>query len=222
MNEVRKEGETKQITTDTSDYASLSLSVETNSIVTTRVDVISSLWSFALASGDAKQINTESRTLFGKTGISHTSSGRLLYSKKTGEEINIFSSKDDGSDERQLTSGAKFNFEPRPTADGKFVVFSSNRSGYHNLWRIDADGKNPLQLTNFQNGLDNHLEISPDGKTVIFARQGTDGGKSVLMRVSIDGGEAAAVFPESQSSNLFPRLSADGKSLAYQTFHYDD
>ena len=216
------EGEAKQITTDTSDYDSLSLSIDTNSIVTTRLDIISSFWSFVPATGESKQLSTESRTVIGKNGISHTPNGRLLYSKKTVEEINIFSSNDDGSNERQITSGAKFNFEPRAASDGKYIVFSSNRDGFHNLWRTDADGKNPFQLTNFQNGMDGQIEISPDGKIVIFARQGTDGGKSTLMRVSIEGGDAAPVFPESQSSNLFPRISPDGKLLAFQTFHYDN
>lgn len=215
-------GEAKQITNDTSDYASLSLSADTNAIITTRVDAISSLWSLEPNTGESKQLSGESRNLVGKMGISHNSEGRILFSKKTGEEINIFSAGEDGSDEKQLTSGAKINFEAKATPDGKYIIFSSNRNGYFNIWRIDADGKNPLQLTDYQGGTDGQIDITPDGKSVIFTRQGSDGGKMSVMRVAVEGGATQTLFPDKQTSNLFPRISPDGKSLLYQTFHYDD
>jgi serine/threonine protein kinase/Tol biopolymer transport system component len=214
-------GEMRQITTDTSDYASLSLADDTNAIVTTKVDMISSFWSFEPNSKQARQLTSESKTLAAHMGVSYAPGGKLFYPKKTGEEVNIFSMNEDGSGEKQLTSGARFNYEPAVTPDGKFVVFTSNRNGFFNIWRMDAEGKNPVQLTNFQNGVDSQLEITPDGKYVLFTRQGTDGGKSSVMRVSIDGGEASPVFPENQTSDLSPKVSPDGKNLAYQTYHYD-
>ena len=215
------DGETKQITTDTSDYASLSLAAETNAIVTTKVDTISSFWSFAPGSKEMNQINGESKTLVAKMGISHSPNGKIYFTRKTGEEINIFSMNEDGSGERQLTSGARFNYEPVAAPDGKTIVFSSNRAGSFNLWRINADGSNPLRLTDFASITDSQIDISPDGQTVYFTRQSSDGGKSVLMKVSINGGEAAPLFPASQMSDLFPRISPNGGKLAYQTFHYD-
>jgi len=215
-------GELKQITTDTSDYASLSVAADTNSIVTTKVDTISSFWSLAPNSTEIKQLGGESKTLVARLGVSHSPEGKLFYAKKTGEEINLFSMNEDGTGEKQLTSGAKFNYEAVAAPDGKQIVFSSNRNGFFNLWRIDADGKNPIQLTNFQNGSDSQIDITPDGKTVLFTRQGSDGGKSSLMKISIDGGESAPIFSEMQSSALFPRASRDGKYLAYQTFQYDN
>lgn len=214
-------GETKQITTDTSDYASLSLAAGANSMVTTKVDTISSFWSLLPKSNELKQISGESKTLAAKVGISCSPNGKLFYSKKTGEEVNIFSMNEDGSGEKQLTSGARYNYEPVAAPDGKYVVFSSNRDGFFNLWRIDAGGENPLRLTNFSGGADSQIDITPDGKTVLFTRHSSDHGKSVVMKVRITGGEAAPLLPETQSSALMPRVSPDGKYLAYQTFHYD-
>ena len=214
-------GELKQITTDTSDYASLSVAADTNSIVTTKVDMISSLWSLMPNSKELKQLSGESKTLVGRPGISHSPEGKLFYAKKTGEEVNIFSMNEDGSGEKQLTSGAKFNYEAIAAPDGKHIVFSSNRNGFFNLWRMEADGKNPVQLTDFQNGVDSQIDFMPDGKAVLFTRHSSDHGKSTLMKVSIDGGEAAPIYPENQSSDLLPRVSPDGKYLAYQTFHFD-
>ena len=214
-------GELKQITTDTGDYASLSVADDTNSIVATKLDTISSFWSLTLNSNELKQLSSESRTLVAHLGVSHSSGGKLFYAKKTGEEINLFSMNDDGSGEKQLTSGVKFNYEAIASPDGKYVVFSSNRNGFFNLWRIDANGGNPIQLTNSQNGKDSQIDITPDGKTVLFTRQTNDQGKSTLMKVSIDGGDAAPILSEAQSSAFMPRVSPEGKQLAFQTFHYD-
>jgi serine/threonine protein kinase len=214
-------GELKQITTDTSDYGSLSVAANTNSIVTTKVDTISSFWSVSPNSKEMKQLSGESKTLLAHLGISYSPNGKLYYAKKTGEEVNVFSMNEDGSDEKQLTSGARLNYEAVVTPDGKFVIFSSNRNGFFNLFRMDADGKNPIQLTSFQNGVDSQIDVMPDSKTVLFSRQSSDHGKVVLMKVSIEGGEAQTIFPEIQSSALLPRVSPDGKHLAFQTFHYD-
>jgi Tol biopolymer transport system component len=41
------------------------------------------------------------------------------------------------------------------------------------------------------------------------------------MKVSIDGGEAAALIPDNASSDLMPRVAPDGKRIAFQTFHYE-
>ncbi|HEY0658795.1 MAG TPA: protein kinase, partial [Pyrinomonadaceae bacterium] len=104
-------GELKQITTDTSDYGSLSVAADTNSIVTTKVDTISSFWSMLPNTKEMKQLSGESKTLLAHRGVSHSPDGKLFYVKKTGEEVNIFSMNEDGSGEKQLTSGAKYNYE---------------------------------------------------------------------------------------------------------------
>jgi Tol biopolymer transport system component len=52
-------------------------------------------------------------------------------------------------------------------------------------------------------------------------RQTSDGGRSRLMKVSIDGGEATPIRPESNHSEFYPRLSPDGKKLAFHTFAFD-
>jgi serine/threonine protein kinase len=214
-------GEAHQITTDTSDYASLSLAADTNAIITTKADLISSFWSLLPKTNELKQLSGDSKTLIAQYGISYAPNGKLFYARKTGEEVNIYSMNEDGSGEKQITSGAKTNYEPVATPDGRYVVFSSNRNGAFNLWRIDADGNNPVRLTDTQNAYDSQIDVMPDSKTVLFTRQSSDGGKTSLMKVSIDGGEAAALIPDSAASDLMPRVTPDGKRIAFQTFHYD-
>ncbi len=215
------DGALKQVTTDTSDYASLSVSSDGKTIVTTKVDRISGLTEYNPETKESSQILSESRTFFGHLGISQMPDGRILYSRITGKDINIFSVNQDGGDEKPLTADSHFNFNPIPTPDGKYIVFTSNRNNSLAVWRMDADGNNPVQLTNAPNGRDGQLNISADGKTVYFAREKSDGGKGTLMKVSIEGGEAVPLLSDSKTSNIMPQISPDGKQLGYLSIEYD-
>ena len=177
--------------------------------------------------------------------------GRILFSKKAwkgtrgcqwhyivtiprvtiprkDEGIDIFSMNEDGGNETQLTSNADFNLDPVATPDGKYIVFRSNRSGKNNLWRMDADGNNPIQLTNYlqkelANGLESYrsIQITNNGKTVFFVQQPKLREKYKLMKISINGGEPAELLLKSPTSNFAPRISPDGKRLAYTGFVFD-
>jgi serine/threonine protein kinase len=214
------DGALKQITNDTSDYASLSISADGNAIIANKIDTISSIWSLASGSKDLKQIADESKTLIGE-GISQMPDGRILFSRKTGKEVNIFAMKESDGGEKQLTKDSGNNMFPAASPSGKYIVFSSNRKGAYSVWRMDADGNNPLQLTNFAEGMDGEPQISGDGESVIFFRQKNDGSRANIMKVSINGGEASPVLPESAASTIFPRISFDGKQLAFVSFTYD-
>jgi Tol biopolymer transport system component len=65
----------------------------------------------------------------------------------------------DGSDQRQLTVDAAMDVSPRVTPDNRYIVFISNRSGAFQVWRMNIDGSNQIQLT--KGGPKNYLAISP-------------------------------------------------------------
>jgi Tol biopolymer transport system component len=214
-------GEARQITSDTTDYGSVSISADGGSMVATRVDVISSFWAINTNTREMKQLTSENKNLLGHGGLSQMPDGKILYAKQTGREINIFSMDENGAGEKQLTSGSGFNQSPLSTPDGKYIVFISNRAGTISIYRMNADGSGPIPLTQAENAMDLQPQISKDGRNVIFVRQSSDGGKANLMKVSIDGGAAVPLRPESNLSEFYPRLSPDGKKLAYHTFAYD-
>ncbi len=215
-------GGARQVTTDTSDYGSVSVSADSGTIVTTRVDTISSLWSLNPQTRELKQLTAENKNLMGNAGISQSPAGETLYSKITGRDVNIFSLDESGTSERQLTSNAGVNVGAATTPDGRFILFSSNRGGSYALWRMNSDGSDPKQLTSEQSVVDSYPQSTRDSKTVIFTRQTSDGGKMRLMKVSINGGEAAPLLPDLTRSNVMPRLSPDGSRIAYHAFDYDE
>lgn len=215
-------GEARQITNDISDYKSLSLANDDKTMVTTKVDSISSFWTFAPNTKELKQLTAESRNYAGFSGIEPTASGKIYYTGRNGTEVNIWEADEDGKNEKQIASDNLINGTPAVSKDGKFLVFSSNRKGGFRIWRTDLVGKTTVQLTGEANGGDFRPQLSNDGQTVVFMRQTKDGGKSVLMKVSSSGGEVKPLLPEDDFSQMIPKISFDGKHIAYFSFKFDE
>jgi Tol biopolymer transport system component len=141
--------------------------------------------------------------------VQWTSDGKIVYASRTGENWDIWMSNADGSDAKQLTTDAFIDHEPSGSADGRYVVFQSNRAGGRNIWRVDPDGSNLKQLTD-GNYVDSTPLCSADGHSVIFVSQRS--GIATLWKVGIDGG--APVQLTNRPSQL-PSISPDGKLIAY-------
>jgi len=77
----------------------------------------------------------------------------------------------DGSNPRRLTVNVARDFSPRWSPDGKFIAFTSNRTGNNDVFVIPATGGEPKQLT-WYSGDDQALYWTPDGKGIGFARDG--------------------------------------------------
>lgn len=217
------EGEVRQITNDISDYASLSLADDDKTMVTTKVDSISSFWTFTPNTKELKQLTAESRNYAGFSGIATAANGKIYFTRRTGKEINVWEADENGKNEKQITAESFINVAPAVSRDGKYLAFSSNRKGDFRIWRTDVDGKNPVQLSDGTDSIDHQPQFSSDNRTILFMRQNKNGGKSVLLKVSVNGGEARAVLPEDQEfSQLMPKVSADGKRFAHFSFKFNE
>src|SRR5260370_23801503 len=71
------------------------------------------------------------------------SSGKIAFSY-LGD---IWLVNDDGSDLRRLTDNVSRDLYPRFSPDGKWIAFSSNRSGNHDVYVVPVKGGAPRQLT---------------------------------------------------------------------------
>lgn len=101
------------------------------------------------------------------------------------------------------------------TPDGKQLVVSTNLTGRYNIWRMDADGSWPVQLTRSE---DRHsaLAVSPDGKWVIF--NADQGGNEMydIYAVPLEGGDVVNLTNTPTVSETGARFSPDGKKLAFE------
>ncbi|HTT62150.1 MAG TPA: S9 family peptidase [Bryobacteraceae bacterium] len=100
--------------------------------------------------------------------VAYTQSHAVLEPEKSEVDTQIFLAAADGSHRTQLTRGEKSATSPEFSPDGRYVYFSSERSGKPNLWRIPVDGGEAEMLTDWKGEMGAY-HVSPDGKWVAFA-----------------------------------------------------
>ena len=83
-----------------------------------------------------------------------------------------------GGEARSLTSGIPWDMQPRYSPDGRWIAFTSDRSGGDNIWVIDRDGRKPQQVTKESFRLPNSPAWTPDSQ-YIAARKHFTGTRSL-------------------------------------------
>jgi Tol biopolymer transport system component/DNA-binding winged helix-turn-helix (wHTH) protein len=111
-------------------------------------------------------------------------SWQIAFDSRPGGEANIFVISGAGGAPRQVTGGGN-NVVPSWSGDGRWIYYSSNRTGNWQVWRIPADsvgGSGAIQIT--QHGGFAPFE-SHDGRFVYYAK-----GENVpgIWRVPVPGG----------------------------------
>src|SRR5579864_6601954 len=72
---------------------------------------------------------------------------RILFSRIGPYEATLFVSKADGSEERPLLKPASLDYNPSWSPDGQWIVFTSERNGSADLYRVKTDGAGLERLT---------------------------------------------------------------------------
>lgn len=202
-------GEARRFTNDFNSYDGLSLTADSRMLVTVQEGRASNIW---LApggeTGRGRQITSRAVKYF---GLSWTPDGKLVYASDASGNWDIWIMGPDGGDGRQLTVNSNANLLPSVSPDGRYILFTSNRSGSGgsvNIWRIDIDGGNPKQLTN--GNLDHSSSCSPDGNWVVYVHESSSF-TPTLWKVHIDGGDPVQLTDKDAENPVF---SPDGKLIA--------
>ena len=132
------------------------------------------------------------------------------------EEIYVMDG--DGRNQRRVTVNPALDRDPAWSPDGKKIAFVSNRNNVNKdhwqIWVIDADGKNPIRLTD---GLvDGFPDWSPDGTKIVYdthlvpeEHNLAPGGITVM---DADGNNKRLLENE---GGVHPSWSPDGKRIVY-------
>lgn len=81
--------------------------------------------------------------------------------------LEIYTSKLDGSDLRQLTNNGTYNAETTVSNDGKKLIFTSTMHGDIDLYTMNPDGSDLKQVTS-RIGYDGGAWFSPDGTQIVW------------------------------------------------------
>jgi Tol biopolymer transport system component/DNA-binding winged helix-turn-helix (wHTH) protein len=140
------------------------------------------------------------------------SGGRLVYSQQS-IDTNIWrmqtrASTGDSNSRIKIIGSTRRDENPHLSPDGKKIAFESNRSGSRELWLADADGGNPLQLTNFAGPLTGNPRWSPDGRELAFDSRPE--GRAQIYLINANGGQVRRLTNDAYD-NLAPSWSHDGQ-----------
>lgn len=104
------------------------------------------------------------------------------------DSYDIYVAGSDGTNLQKLIGGEGYDAEATVSPDGRYVVFTSTRSGDLELWRYDLQTGEYLQLTN-ELGYDGGAFFSPDSRRIVW-------------RASRPKGQAAADYKELLAQGL--------------------
>jgi serine/threonine protein kinase len=206
-------GDFHTITNDTNNYSALTVSSDGKTLSTVQRKRTQTLYlmpsaGFSGNTPDPAQAQSKGAAMFG-----WASDGGLYF----GEGGSLLRMGVDGSSRTILLSDpASQVIHPISCPGGRYVIITwSNHAGSKktDIWRLNADGSNPKQLTFGSTDVGGYC--SADGQWVYYA--GID--PSQALRVSVDGGAAEEV-PGSHGLFNYPGfgLSPDGKLVAFIQF----
>jgi len=101
--------------------------------------------------------------------------------------------------------------------DDRWLVYTAERNGEYDIYRIGLEGGAEEKLTDFQ-GLQDGPEYSPDGKYIYY--NSAHSGSMEIWRMDANGKNHTQITKD-QFSNWFPHPSPDGKFLVYLSYLND-
>ena len=147
---------------------------------------------------------------------------RRRYSWDFDPYMDIFSADADGGNLKNLTDTKGYDAEGSYSADGKQIVFCSNRDGNLELYIMDADGKNVRKLTNAPKCYNGGPFFSPDGKKVIFRSDRKEKDRLQLYVIDVDGKNEKALTTNDKWIYWAPFWWKDSRHIIYTAADHSD
>src|ERR1022692_353367 len=138
--------------------------------------------------------------------------------------MDIFEANLDGSQLKRLTIAKGYDAEGSYSANGKQIVFCSNRDNEKNLelYIMDSDGKNVRQLTKAPGCYNGGPFFSPDGTKVIFRSDRKKKDHLQLYVINADGTGEKALTDDENWVFWAPFWYKDGKNIIYTAADHSD
>lgn len=129
-------------------------------------------------------------------------------------QIALATANADGTDEHPVLPETDLAYDPVWSPDGMEIVFTSERGGSADLYRVNPDGTGLEQLTS-DPAYDDQAAFSPDGKQIVFVST-RDGGRARLWILNRATHKTRALTT-GDGSDFRPAWSPDGTQIAFSS-----
>jgi Tol biopolymer transport system component/serine/threonine protein kinase len=175
---------------------------------------LSRVWRIPAAGGAI-----EPETVYPGTGTLSRDGRRLAYVDSPGfyqgsvviSRVALSSAGGQVVSQNRIIASDRENNAPQLSANGQQIIFQSGRTGRYEIWRSDADGSNPLQMTFFDTGFSGTPRWSPDGRWIAFDHHETH---SQIYLIDSEGRNMHAIT-SGNYENVVPGWSRDGKAVYF-------
>ncbi len=209
------DGKFSHITNDFSLYITPDLTADNKTLIAVKQEKLFNIWTSSDGTPNSlKKITVEEGKDDGLSGLAQAPGGKIVYTVRIDDAIDIWIVNADGSNNHQLTFEQESNFQPTVSPDGKYIVFTSNRTGKSNLWRMNIDGSEQTALTDNANGVHSPI-FTPDGKWIIY-EQVESNNLTTIWKINIEDKKTVQL---TQADSSRAAVSPDGKFFACD---YDD
>ncbi len=191
-------GNPQRITRDLDSYSDLMVSADARTISATQTESSSTIFTGDSPSAQLNPIETQQDDAFSFVIIP----GDRILTESFRHKL--FTMKMDGSGRAPLPTDSLAGLPEM--CGSSHIIFVQLTSAGIDIWQMDLDGANRSQIA--QNGW--LPSCSPDGKELIFQRQGGQG----IFLVSLPGGSPVLITKPGEVST-WPSYSHDGKKIAY-------
>ena len=212
-------GQLRPVTRDTNNYQTLTLSADGKTLATVQQRSTQTFYALPAEGFKGDPPNPAPAQIADSLFFDWSGNDTLYFDNGTS----LVRISADGRDKTNLLNDSLAQFiQPVSCQDGRYIVFTwAGRSGgdKSSLWRVNADGTNPTQLTDGQQDIE--PECSRDGKRVFY----DDVQDLQVKQVSIDGGKPEVVPGSAIPTGFFHfglTVSPDGKLLAFLTVDTKD
>lgn len=180
------------------------------------------LYSFDIDSGKSGVINTGFANSNNNDHVLSWDGKQIGISSHVAEDDNhstLYTLPIKGSDKpvQINATGAGHSYLHGFSPDDKKLVFTGQRNKAFNIFTIDLNTRQEVQLTSSP-ALDDGAEYSPDGKYIYFNSNRT--GLMQLWRMLADGSEQEQLTFDNHN-NWFPHISPDGKKIVFLSYMTD-
>jgi len=138
---------------------------------------------------------------------------RILMTRLGPSQSSLFVSNADGNGEQKVTEGS-LDYDPVWSPDGQWIVFTSERDGSADLYRMRPDGSGVEPLTD-DPAYDDQAAFSPDGSRIAFVTTRA-GGRANLWTLDLRTGQATPLT-SGEGGDFRPSWSPDGQWIAFSS-----